>query len=64
MASPKMNADWRRVRDRITSTWSDADLDDQEMKRARGSLSEMVSIVHNATGEARPSVRRKIVSLI
>jgi hypothetical protein len=59
-----MNADWRRVRDRITSTWSDADFDAKEMKRARGSLTEMVSVVHNTTGEARPSVRRKIVSMI
>ena len=64
MASPKMNADWRRVRERITSTWSDADLDDAAMKRARGSLREMVSLVHDATGEARPSIRRKIVSFV
>ena len=64
MATPKMNQDWRRIRDRIKTMWSDVEFDDKRMKKTRGSLRQMVSLVHDRTDEPRPSIRRKIVAVM
>lgn len=63
MATERMNQSWRRIRDRIRGIWEEEDLGtDKEMKKARGSLRMMVNLVHQKTGEARQSVRRKIIA--
>ena len=49
MATKKMNRDWQRVRDRIKGVWSDIDFDDANMKKTRGSLRQMVNLVHERT---------------
>lgn len=64
MATPKMNRDWRRIRDRIKSMWSDTEFDDKRMKKARGSLRQMVNLVHHRTEEPRAEVRKKIVAVM
>lgn len=64
MATPKMNQDWRRIRDRIKTMWSDTEFDDKKMKKTRGSLRQMVSLIHERTGEARSSIRRKVVAVM
>ena len=62
MATPKMNDDWRRLRDRIKSMWSDVQFDDDRLKKTRGSLRQMVSLIKDRTGETRVEIRRKIAA--
>ena len=64
MATPKMNRDWRQVRDRIKQTWSDTEFDDKKMKRTRGSLRQMVNLIHARTDEPRAEIRRKVVAVM
>lgn len=64
MATEKMNRDWRRIRDRIKETWSDVEFDDKKMKKARGALRKMVSLIHAKTDEPRPEIRRKIAAMV
>ena len=64
MATPKMNRDWRQVRDRVKSTWSDVEFDDKNMKRVRGSLRQMVSLIQSKTDEKRAEIRRKVVAIM
>ena len=64
MASAKMNADWRRTRERIKGVWSDVEFDNKNMRRTRGSLSDMVTLIHERTGEPRQEIRRKVMSVI
>jgi hypothetical protein len=59
-----MNASWSRIRERIKETWSDADFDDKALRSARGNLQQMVSIVHERTGEPQGEVRRKLMALL
>ena len=64
MATPKMNRDWRQVRDRVKATWSDVEFDDKKMKRVRGSLKQMVSLIQSKTDETRQEIRRKVVAVM
>ena len=64
MATPKMNRDWRQVRDRIKAAWPTADFDDKRMKKARGSLRQMVNLVHERTEAPRDSIRRRIAAMV
>ena len=64
MATPKMNRDWRQVRDRVKQTWNDFEFDDKKMKHVRGSLRQMVSLIHAKTGEPRAEIRRKVAAVM
>ena len=64
MATPRMNRDWRTVRDRIKALWADVDFDDKRMSKARGGLRKMVSLIHEKTGEPRVDIRRKISTVV
>lgn len=64
MATPKMNRDWRRIRDRIKAMWDDVEFDDKRMKKTRGSLRLMVNLIHNRTEEPRAQIRKKIVAVM
>ena len=64
MATPKMNDDWRRLRDRIKAMWSDVEFDDKRMKKTRGSLRQMVSLIQERTDETRAQIRQKIVAVM
>lgn len=64
MATPKMNRDWRQVRDRIKRAWSEVEFDDKKMKKARGSLRKMVNLIHARTEEPRADIRRKVVAVM
>jgi hypothetical protein len=64
MATPKMNRDWRLLRDRIKETWSDYEFDDKRMKKTRGGLRKMVSLIHHKTGEPRMQIRNKIAAVM
>jgi len=64
MATPKMNRDWREIRDRIKAMWSDVEFDDQRMKKARGGLRKMVNLIHARTDEPRADIRKKIATMV
>ena len=64
MATPKMNDDWRRLRDRIKAMWSDVEFDDKRMKKTRGSLRQMVTLIQERTDETRAQIRQKIVAVM
>ncbi|MAQ92527.1 hypothetical protein B1759_13680 [Rubrivirga sp. SAORIC476] len=64
MATPKMNNDWRRLRDRIKAMWSDVEFDDKRLKKTRGSLRQMVSLIQERTDETRAQIRQKIVAVM
>lgn len=64
MATPAMNASWRRVRDQIKALWEDTEFNDKEMKRARGNLNKMVNLIHEKTGESREEIMRKMGAVL
>ena len=64
MATPKMNRDWRKLRDRIKTMWSDVEFDDKRMKKARGGLRKMVNLIHEHTDEPRTEIRSKIAAVM
>ena len=64
MATPKMNRDWRELRDRIKAMWSDVEFDDDRMKKTRGGLRKMVTLIQTKTDESRPDIRRKIEAVM
>ena len=63
MATKEMNEDWRRLRDRTESLWDEVDFEDDAVEQARGSLGQVVTRIHQRTGEPRPDIRRKISAL-
>ena len=64
VATPKMNQDWRQIRDRIKAMWPGQEFDDARMKKARGSLRQMVTLIHEKTEEPRLQIRRKIAAVM
>lgn len=64
MATPKMNRDWQKLRDRIKRVWSDVEFDDKAMKKSRGGLRRMVSLIQSKTGEPRQEIRQKIAAVM
>ena len=64
MATEKMNRDWRTLRDRIKQVWSEVEFDDKAMKKTRGTLRKMVSLIHHKTDEPRAEIRKKIVAVM
>ncbi|MDX1439224.1 MAG: general stress protein CsbD [Rubricoccaceae bacterium] len=64
MATERMNQNWRIIRDRIKGVWPEVDFEDRNMRKARGSLRQMVTLVHEHTGESRDEIRRKIMAVM
>ena len=62
MGKERMNDNWERMKAQILSTWTD--LDESEMKKARGSLSQMVNLIHSQTGEDRQVIMRKMSAFL
>jgi hypothetical protein len=49
----------------ILSVWGDlGDIDEQELKKARGNLGQMVNLIHEKTGEDRGVIMRKMATLV
>lgn len=57
-----MEQNWQRMKDQIVSTWGD--VDEGELKKARGSLGDMVSLIHAQTGEDRQLIMRKMSAFL
>lgn len=64
MATSTMNDSWRRVQKQILALWSDQDIAEAELKKARGNLGRMVELIHEKTGEPRPEIMQKIMAFV
>ncbi|MBT3449637.1 MAG: general stress protein CsbD [Bacteroidetes Order II. Incertae sedis bacterium] len=64
MATQAMNDSWARVVDHIKTIWAEHEFEDAEMKKVRGSLPKMVSLIHDKTGESKPEITQKIVAFL
>ena len=62
MATPKMDKSWRRIRDRIKETWSEVEFEDKRLRKARGDLRYMVTLIRTRVDESRAEIRRKVVA--
>ncbi|MEO0556820.1 MAG: general stress protein CsbD [Bacteroidota bacterium] len=62
MSKERMNQNWERMKAQIQSTWDG--LEDAELKKARGSLTQMVNLIVNHTGEDRQVVMQKMSAFL
>lgn len=62
MADEKMDQSWARVKEQITSIWGE--IDEKELKKARGSLPKMVALIAEKSGEERASIMQKISTIV
>ncbi len=62
MSKERMESNWERVKKQILSVWGE--LDEKDMKKARGDLNQMVSLIHETTGEDRDLIMQKMATLI
>jgi hypothetical protein len=64
MATTRMNESWRRMKAQIETIWEGTEFDDNEMKRARGSLQKMINLIHQKTGESRSEIMNKMSAIL
>lgn len=62
MGKQRMEANWERMKSQIMTTWDG--LDEGELKKARGSLGQMVTLIHDSTGEDRPAIMQKMSAFL
>ncbi len=62
MATERMEESWSRIKTQIQNIWGD--FDEKEMKKARGDLREMVSLIHEKTGEDVQQIIQKISTIV
>jgi uncharacterized protein YjbJ (UPF0337 family) len=62
MGKQRMDQNWQRVKSQINAVWGE--IDEQELKKARGSLPKMVSLIHEKTGEDRDVIFQKMSAVI
>ncbi|MDX1439225.1 MAG: general stress protein CsbD [Rubricoccaceae bacterium] len=62
MSKQRMDENWQRVKSQILNVWGD--LDESDMKKARGDLSQMVKLIHEKTGEDRSVIMSKMATLV
>ena len=58
-----MNDNWNYVKSQIEAIWVDAEFDDAELKKARGNLRKMVSLIEEKTGESAMEIRQKMSAI-
>ena len=62
MGKQRMIDNWERMKAQILSTWDG--LDEDEMKKARGNLGQMVNLIHVQTGEDRQLIMQKMSAFL
>jgi hypothetical protein len=62
MGKHRMDQNWQRVMTQIHTVWGE--IDEQELKKARGSLPKMVNLIHQKTGEDRDLIFQKMSAVI
>ena len=63
MATKRMDESWSRVKTQIKSIWG-MDFEDQELKKARGNLRQMVNLIQEKTGEDRSQILQKMHAIV
>ncbi|MFK7848781.1 MAG: general stress protein CsbD [Rhodothermales bacterium] len=63
MATSSMNDNWNYVKSQIEAIWVDAEFDDAELKKARGNLRKMVTLIEEKTGESAMEIRQKMSAI-
>ena len=63
MATSSMNDNWNYVKSQIEAIWVEADFDDAELKKARGDLRKMVTLIEEKTGESAMEIRQKMSAI-
>ena len=63
MATSSMNENWNYVKSQIEAIWVDAEFDDAELKKARGDLRKMVTLIEEKTGESAMEIRQKMSAI-
>lgn len=62
MGKQRMEQNWQRVKAQINAVWGD--IDEQELKKARGSLPKMVELIHEKTGEDQSVIFQKMSAVL
>lgn len=62
MGKHRMEQNWSRVMTQIQSIWGN--IDEQELRKARGSLPKMVNLIHQKTGEDRDVIFQKMAAFV
>lgn len=62
MATDRMEESWSRIKTQIQDIWGE--FDEKEMKKARGNLRTMVSMIHEKTGEDVQQIIQKISTIV
>ena len=57
-----MDQSWERMKEQITSTWEG--LDEKALKKTRGSLGDVVALIHEHTGEEKAAIMTKMTAFI
>ncbi len=64
MANERMKEDWRLIQERIRNIWDDIEFSEDDFKRGRADLSEMISVIHEKTEESRDEILSKLEAVI
>lgn len=62
MSKKRMDQSWQRMKDQILSTWEAVPED--ELKKARGNLGQMVTLIETQTGEDRTVIMSKMSAFV
>ena len=62
MATDQMEESWARIKTQIQTFWGE--FDEKEMKKARGDLRKMVSLIREKTGEDEAAIIQKIGTIV
>ena len=57
-----MEQNWTRMKAQIDATWEG--LDESDLKKTRGSLGDLVALIHAHTGEDRQLIMRKMAAFL
>ena len=57
-----MDQNWERMKGQITTMWEG--LDEKALKKTRGSLPDVVSLIHEHTGEEKAMIMTKMQAFI
>ncbi|MEL6445624.1 MAG: general stress protein CsbD [Bacteroidota bacterium] len=62
MSKARMEQNWQRVKAQIQAVWGE--IDDTDLKKARGNLGKMVNLIHEKTGEDRMVIMQKMNAVL
>ena len=63
MANAQLDYSWQQVLSNIQAIWSNVEFDDKELRKTRGNLKKMVSLIHEKTGDNQSVILQKMHSV-